>query len=121
MKNILHVMLFAALLSGCAARDENGEIIHNPDGSEQISFWRTTGLVVGIPLVILGAAAMAKNSGGSSDFSNYAGSCECPNDTASDGSLCGKRSAFYRTGGATPSAYSCHLKEASYSNKQYTY
>ena len=35
----------------------------------------------------------------------YDGPCPCPYSIASDGSLCGKRSAYIRTGGAAPACY----------------
>ena len=43
------------------------------------------------------------NSGGSN---SYSGNCACPYDRASDGSLCGARSAWSRSGGASPQCYS---------------
>lgn len=36
---------------------------------------------------------------------NYDGPCPCPYSIASDGSRCGKRSAYSRTGGAAPACY----------------
>ena len=48
------------------------------------------------------------NSGSSSSGSSsgsYSGSCACPYDRASDGSLCGARSAWSRSGGASPVCY----------------
>ena len=36
---------------------------------------------------------------------NYDGPCPCPYSIASDGSQCGKRSAYTRTGGAAPACY----------------
>lgn len=48
------------------------------------------------------------NSGTSSSgsYSNsYSGNCACPYDRASDGSLCGARSAWSRSGGASPICY----------------
>lgn len=40
--------------------------------------------------------------GNSYGYNAYDGSCECPKDIANDGSICGARSAYSRTGGATP-------------------
>lgn len=37
--------------------------------------------------------------------SNYRGNCPCPYDRASDGSICGNRSAYSRSGGASPKCY----------------
>ena len=50
------------------------------------------------------------NSGGSN---SYSGNCACPYDRASDGSLCGARSAWSRSGGASPQCYS---NDSSYGN-----
>lgn len=36
---------------------------------------------------------------------NYSGSCPCPYNRASNGSKCGKRSAYSRPGGAAPLCY----------------
>ncbi|MEH6371589.1 hypothetical protein [Pectobacterium carotovorum] len=94
MKKILIIAL-CLLMTGCAARDDQGQIIHNADGSEKISFWRTTGLIVGIPLLILSAVVAAE----SDDEDDYPGRCRHEYDIAADGSLCGSRSADSRLGG----------------------
>ena len=39
-------------------------------------------------------------------IANYSGNCPCPYNTASNGSRCGKRSAYSRAGGYTPLCYS---------------
>jgi hypothetical protein len=36
---------------------------------------------------------------------NYHGNCPCPYNHASNGSICGKRSAYSRPGGASPLCY----------------
>jgi hypothetical protein len=36
---------------------------------------------------------------------SYPGNCPCPYNTASNGSRCGKRSAYNRAGGYTPLCY----------------
>lgn len=36
---------------------------------------------------------------------NYPGNCPCPYNTASNGSRCGKRSAYNRAGGHAPLCY----------------
>ncbi len=36
---------------------------------------------------------------------DYPGNCPCPYNTASNGSRCGKRSAYHRAGGYTPICY----------------
>ncbi|WP_380181063.1 hypothetical protein [Kalamiella sp. sgz302252] len=36
---------------------------------------------------------------------SYSGNCACPFNTASNGSRCGKRSAWSRPGGASPVCY----------------
>lgn len=35
----------------------------------------------------------------------YTGNCPCPDNRASNGRRCGKRSAYYRAGGASPLCY----------------
>lgn len=67
--------------------------------------------VVGLVVV---AAKHGAFDGGSSSSSApaYTGNCECPNETDAMGNVCGNRSAFARTGGATPTAAYCHMKES---------
>jgi hypothetical protein len=38
-------------------------------------------------------------------ISSYQGNCPCPYNTASNGSSCGRRSAYSRPGGASPLCY----------------
>jgi hypothetical protein len=107
MKFLMTALLCLTVLTGCAARDDEGKIIHNPDGSEKISFWRTTGLVVGAPLLIIGVVAAASAGGGGGGNNNstytpqkqYPGNCQHDSDIAADGSRCGLRSADSRAGG----------------------
>jgi hypothetical protein len=40
-----------------------------------------------------------------SNNSNYSGNCPCPYSIAADGSTCGARSAYSRSGGASPRCY----------------
>ena len=47
----------------------------------------------------------SSSSGSSSSSSSYSGNCACPYDTASDGSNCGARSAWSKSGGASPVCY----------------
>jgi len=59
------------------------------------------------------------NSGSSSSgsYSNsYSGNCPCPYDTASDGSICGARSAWSRSGGASPVCYGDNSNDGGNSN-----
>ena len=56
------------------------------------------------------------NSGSSSSgsySSSYSGNCACPYDTASDGSRCGARSAWSRSGGASPICYASDSSSSS--------
>ena len=39
-------------------------------------------------------------------IANYSGSCPCPYNRASNGSSCGKRSAYSKVGGSSPICYS---------------
>ena len=43
---------------------------------------------------------------------SYSGNCACPYDTASDGSKCGARSAWSRSGGASPKCYVSSIQNA---------
>jgi hypothetical protein len=45
------------------------------------------------------------SSGSSSSSSSYSGNCACPFDIASDGSNCGARSAWSKSGGKSPVCY----------------
>ena len=44
-------------------------------------------------------------SSSSSSLSSYSGNCACPYDTAADGSKCGARSAWSKSGGKSPVCY----------------
>ena len=57
------------------------------------------GAVIAVP-VIIDAAGRA-----GSVNTNYLGSCPCPYSIASDGSICGDRSAWSKPGGYKPSCY----------------
>ncbi len=75
---------------------------------------RYLGSVLGI-LLCLSATATAKQGGETdaaikqrmikSSIAHYSGNCPCPYNTASNGSRCGKRSAYHRAGGYTPLCY----------------
>lgn len=65
-------------------------------------------------VVLVGAAAVAaaasNGGGGNSGYSNsyapsYVGNCACPYNYDSAGNLCGARSAYSRSGGASPKCY----------------
>ncbi len=66
-------------------------------------------------LLALSAAASAQNDAPTDDeirqlliqrsIANYSGNCPCPYNRASNGSRCGKRSAYSRPGGARPLCY----------------
>ena len=43
---------------------------------------------------------------------SYSGSCACPWNRASNGSRCGKRSAYSRPGGASPLCYASDISDA---------
>jgi len=47
----------------------------------------------------------SSSSSSSSSSTSYSGSCACPFDTASDGSNCGARSAWSKSGGKAPVCY----------------
>ena len=52
------------------------------------------------------------HNSGSSSSGSYSGNCRCPYDTASDGSRCGARSAWSRSGGASPKCYVSSIQNA---------
>jgi hypothetical protein len=76
----------------------------------------TMGKVI-IGAAIIGAAAALANSSGGGGSSSTS-SCDCPYDTASDGSRCGARSAWSRSGGASPFCSSYLLTTQDYLDKQ---
>ena len=45
-------------------------------------------------------------------INSYSGNCPCPYNRASNGSRCGKRSAYSRPGGATPLCYESDVTDA---------
>lgn len=49
-------------------------------------------------------------------ISNYSGRCPCPYNRASNGSSCGKRSAYSRAGGYSPLCYDSDVTPAMISN-----
>ena len=62
-------------------------------------------LLVGGVVIAIPAIVGAINEGGGSATINYSGSCPCPHSIASDGSICGDRSAWSKPGGYEPSCY----------------
>jgi hypothetical protein len=71
-----------------------------------------------IGAAVIGAAAALANSSGGGGGSSYTSSCDCPYDTAADGSRCGARSAWSRSGGASPFCSSYLLTTQDYLDKQ---
>jgi hypothetical protein len=65
--------------------------------------------IAGVAMAFGDDAATAFNTAFGTVFgtsaNNYDGPCPCPYSIASDGSQCGKRSAYSRTGGAAPACY----------------
>jgi len=45
-------------------------------------------------------------------IATYSGNCPCPYNRASNGSLCGKRSAYSRPGGASPLCFPHDVSDA---------
>lgn len=45
-------------------------------------------------------------------LAGYSGNCPCPYNRASNGSRCGKRSAYSRPGGASPLCYPSDVSDA---------
>lgn len=127
MKNKISLVLILTLLStGCASRDDDGNIIYDENGEEEVSGWRTSGAIVAGLAVATGVVLMARNShkwnGGSSNAgsSHRSLSCECPDDIDIAGKRCGNRSAYSRTGGREFSPAYCSAKLNSYTNDFYS-
>lgn len=115
MKRIA-LLLSIVMLFGCAQHDENGSVMYDEEGNEQIDGWKTAALVAGVAIATTGAVLMARNShkwnmngggGYSSSQNDYTGPCQCPSDLDSLGHVCGARSAFSRSGGAVVSEAYC--------------
>ena len=122
MKKIAALFIII-LLSGCAQHDEDGNIMYDDEGNEQIDGWRTAGLVAGVAVATTGVVLMARNShkwnmnGGSgynsqsqSNTDSYSGNCLCPSDLDSLGHKCGDRSSYSRPGGQKPSPEFCQMR-----------
>lgn len=66
---------------------------------------KQAGMITAVALVGVGAVACARNGcvGGNNYAQQYYdGNCECPADIDAAGNRCGARSAYSRSGGATP-------------------
>lgn len=66
---------------------------------------KQAGMITAVALVGVGAVACARNGcigGNNYAHQYYDGNCECPADIDSAGNRCGARSAYSRTGGASP-------------------
>lgn len=122
MKKIA-LFLMIILLSGCAQHDEDGNIMYDDEGNEQIDGWKTAGLVAGIAVATTGVVLMARNShkwntngGGyysqpqNNTSDNYSGNCLCPSDVDASGRTCGERSSYSRPGGQKPTAEFCQMR-----------
>lgn len=72
-------------------------------------------LLVFIPLVSFGEAAQNQQiiqSIISESIANYSGNCPCPYNRASNGSSCGRRSAYSKVGGYAPVCYAQDITPA---------
>ena len=61
-----------------------------------------------IPLILFGEVSQDQQiiqNIISESISNYSGNCACPYNKASNGSSCGKRSAYLKAGGYVPICY----------------
>lgn len=61
-----------------------------------------------IPLILFGEVSQDQQiiqNIISESISNYSGNCACPYNRASNGSSCGKRSAYLKAGGYVPICY----------------
>jgi len=82
-----------------------------------VSIWAILFLLVAAPYISSGeehkvlsddaiAQILIKES-----ISHYRGNCPCPYNHASNGSSCGKRSAYSRPGGASPLCYRADVQK----------
>jgi hypothetical protein len=80
-------------------KEVNDTVANNEDLTEVAE-----GAAIVVAIVALVAIAAAGGGGGSGNsYANgYSGNCMCPGDMAADGSRCGGRSAYSRSGGANP-------------------
>ena len=68
-----------------------------------------------IPLIIFGETTQDEQiiqNIISESISNYSGNCPCPYNRASNGSSCGKRSAYSKPGGYAPVCYASDVTPA---------
>lgn len=70
---------------------------------------KVAGTIVAVTLVGAAAVGCANNGGCGNAFSgsntSYDGNCPCPYSLDVNGNLCGDRSAYSRSGGASPACY----------------
>jgi len=77
-----------------------------------------------IPLVLFGETGQdqqIKQNIISESIANYSGNCPCPYNRASNGSSCGRRSAYSKVGGYAPVCYAKDVTPAmisTYKHKQ---
>lgn len=84
-----------------AYKEKNEADAKTSEGSAWDSTWKW--VAVGGTVILVGLAAYAASqNGGSSGNNSSPGRCDCPEDTAVDGSRCGARSAYSRNGGREP-------------------
>lgn len=117
MIRFFRFFLICILITGCAARDDDGNIMYNENGEEKVDGLKTAGLILGALAVVATGIVVSKHSnenyggGGGNSNSDYPGNCECPNDKDSRGYFCGERSALMRSNGYAPSREYCLAKD----------
>lgn len=114
MIRFFRFFLICILITGCAARDDDGNIMYDENGEEQTDGLKTAGLIFGALAVVATGIVIAKHSNenyGGGGNSGYSGNCECPNDKDSRGDFCGERSALIRPNGYAPSREYCLNKD----------
>ena len=107
------------LLCGVKAEGQSNIGTVYTDGSADTS---VVGKVLAVTAVVAVGALAAAAASNSNNTGYYippsTSSCDCPYDTASDGSRCGARSAWSRSGGETPYCSIILLTQEDILNKQ---
>lgn len=83
------------------SKSEVNETISNNEKISKVAEGAVVVVAV-VALVALAAAGAGGGSGGNSFANSYDGNCPCPGDIDAAGNRCGARSAYSRTGGASP-------------------
>ena len=83
-----------------------GEVNDAMQSNEKIEKAAKVGVAVIAVVTLVALAANSGDGGGGNNYANsYTGNCPCPYSRDAAGNICGARSAYTRTGGASPVCY----------------